>query len=41
VDLADVAERWLNDRIAPDGYSFGWHDGEFFLWTTAEWEDEG
>ena len=27
----DEAEEWLNANVAPDGYSFGWHDGEFFL----------
>lgn len=37
--LADTAEQWLNDHIAPEGYSFGWHDGEFFLWSAADWCD--
>jgi len=32
-------ENWLNEHIAPEGYSFGWHDGEFFL-QSAEWRDE-
>lgn len=35
-DLSDRAESWLNDYVAPDGYWFGWHDGEFFL-SSAEW----
>jgi hypothetical protein len=29
--LADDAEQWLTDNVAPDGYCFGWDDGEFFL----------
>ena len=37
-DSADEVEGWLNDNIAPEGYSFGWHDGEFFLWPNSEWE---
>lgn len=40
VDLADGAEQWLNDNCAPDGYSFGWHDGEFFLWSDESWSEE-
>jgi hypothetical protein len=39
-DVVNDAEQWLNEHIAPEGYSFGWHDGEFFLWTTEEWEME-
>lgn len=37
--LADDAEAWLN-KIAPEGWSFGWHDGEFFLWSDEDWEQE-
>lgn len=33
------AEQWLNDTIVPEGYSFGWNDGEFFLWSTSDWEE--
>ena len=29
--MMDDAESWLNEHAAPDGYSFGWHDGDFFL----------
>lgn len=36
---SDVAEAWLNNNIAPEGFSFGWFDGEFFLWADAQWED--
>ena len=32
IAIADDAEWWLNDQVAPDGWAFGWHDGEFFLW---------
>ena len=36
-ELADKAEQWLNDNIAPEGWSFAWCDGEFFLWPDSEW----
>ena len=36
----DDCESWLNDNVAPDGYSFGWFEGEFYLWSDATW-DEG
>lgn len=39
VELSDDALVWLNENIAPDGYAFGWHNGEFFLWSIAEWEE--
>ena len=38
IDLADEAELWLNNHIAPAGTSFGWNDGEFFLWSNSDWE---
>lgn len=34
-DLANVAQEWLNENIAPDGYSFVWNDG-FILMSNAE-----
>lgn len=37
--LAHKAEEWLNANVAPEGYAFGWHDGEFFLWADAQWEE--
>ena len=40
VSASDDAETWLNEHAAPDGYSFGWHDGEFFLWSEADWSEE-
>ena len=38
-DAADEAEAYMNESVAPEGYSFGWHDGEFFLWSDADWEE--
>ena len=33
------AEQFLNDSVAPAGSSFGWYDGEFYLWSQKEWEE--
>ena len=41
MDAADMVEQWLNENVAPEGFSFGWHDGEFFLWSTESWEENG
>lgn len=38
-EMADKAETWLNDNVAPEGYSFGWHEGEFYLWSIESWEE--
>jgi hypothetical protein len=38
VELADEAELWLNENVAPENHSFGWVDGEFMLLTTADWQ---
>lgn len=38
-DAADEAEAWLNDNVAPEGFSFGWYDGEFFLWSDETWQE--
>lgn len=38
--LADKAEEWLNENIASEGFTFGWHDCEFFLWPDSEWTEE-
>jgi hypothetical protein len=40
MDASNDAEAWLNDNVAPEGFAFGWHDGEFFLWDTDTWEAE-
>jgi len=39
IELADEAELWLNDNVAPDGHSFGWFDGEFYLWSNTDWQN--
>jgi hypothetical protein len=36
-DASDDVEAWLNENAAPDGYSFGWWEGEFYLWSTETW----
>jgi hypothetical protein len=38
-DAADEVTRWLNDNVAPQGYSFDWWEGEFYLWPDWQWED--
>jgi hypothetical protein len=37
--MADVAEEWLNENCAPEGYEFGWCDGSFFFEPDAWWEE--
>lgn len=39
-ELTDRAEQWLNDKVAPKGWAFGWHDGEFFFWPDSVWGEE-
>lgn len=39
MDASDEVTDWLNVNVAPDGYSFGWHDGEFFLGSAEWWEE--
>lgn len=39
-EIADQAEEWMNNNVAPDGHSFGWFDGGWFLWSYDTWEDE-
>lgn len=38
-NMADTAEQWLNDNVAPEGYAFGWHDGSFFFQSDAWWAE--
>lgn len=38
---ADDVEIWMNDNVAPDGFSFGWYSGVFFLWSEAQWQEDG
>jgi len=40
-EKAGEAGDWLNANVTPDGYRFGWCDGEFFLWSDADWEEAG
>lgn len=37
-DMSDEAETYLN-TVTPNGFSFGWHDGEFFLMADEWWQD--
>lgn len=37
LEESDLAEIWLNDNVAPEGLSFGWADGEFYLWGSEDW----
>jgi len=38
IESADGIQTWLNDHTYTDGYSWGWYDGEFYLWPNDEWE---
>jgi len=38
-DVSDRAEEALN-AATPDDFSWGWHDGEYFLWSQETWEEE-
>lgn len=40
-DIVAEATEYLNGEghAAPEGYSFGWHDGDYFLQSTEWWED--
>jgi hypothetical protein len=40
-DVVNNAEQYLNEHVAPEGFSFGWHDGEFFLWSDTDWQEVG
>ena len=39
-DADDEVTGWLNEHVAPEGYSFGWYDGEYFLWSEETWAEE-
>ena len=39
-DYTNEAEAWLNENAAPEGFYFGWLDGEFFLQSEEWWEEE-
>lgn len=38
-DGADDVVTWLNTYAVPEGHSWGWEDGEFFLWPDETWEE--
>jgi hypothetical protein len=38
--LLDYAVDWLNDHVAPDGYAYGFHDGDFFLQSDEWWDQD-
>ena len=38
-DVVDEAENWLQENVAPEGYSFGWSDGDFYLLSDSNWQD--
>jgi hypothetical protein len=39
-EASDEVENWLNDNVAPEGYSFGWYEGEFYLQSQQWWDEE-
>lgn len=39
-ELADKATDWLNENVAPENWSFGWVDGEFYFWPESQWDDD-
>lgn len=39
-EASEEAESWMNENIAPEGYCFGWYDGEFFLWSIEMWNED-
>lgn len=38
LDEANRAEEWLNEHVAPEGYMFGWYEGEFFFSSDIDWQ---
>lgn len=37
LELEDSATEWLNEHIAEEGFTFGWHEGSYFYWSHDEW----
>ena len=35
----EIATEWLNENVATDGHSFGWHEGGYLYMPQAWWED--
>jgi hypothetical protein len=40
-ELADRAQSWLNEHIAPEDTSFDWFEGGFYLWPNEQWKATG
>lgn len=38
-DAADSVVKWLNENVAPEGHEFGWHEGNFMLWSDDAWAE--
>jgi hypothetical protein len=38
-EAADEVVDWLNDNVAPQGFTFGWYEGEFFLQSQEWWSE--
>lgn len=36
IEIADEAEAWMNEHVAPEGYTFLWLDGDFVLISDEE-----
>lgn len=36
-EIQEDVEAWLNDNVAPEGYYFGWRDGDFMLMSEETW----
>lgn len=36
-ELLGEVEEWMSEHVAPDGYSFGWLDGDFILAHHVDW----
>ena len=39
-DAADDAIAWMNENVAPEGYTFDYHEGEFFLMPDSWFEED-
>lgn len=31
VQVSDEVDEWMTNNVAPEGFYFGWHEGEWFL----------
>lgn len=36
-EIAEDALTFMNESIAPQGFAFGWYEGDFMLWSEADW----